>query len=279
MRQRLAIALICAAQAAFSKPAVTLDAVLSLAHDDAEFGGLSALEISGSGFDALAFSDRGQAYRLRLDRSNGRLSSMTATKAPQFSKTGADTEGLAVDGEGGVFISTEGPAGVIHIHGNGMAKTLPEHPDFDALQANSALEALAIDADGALYTLPERSGAEDRPFPLYMYRGEAWTRGPDLPRRDSFLPTGADFGPDGSFYLLERALSPLGFKTRVRRFDLDAPDLGEVTLLETSGGTHGNLEGISVWQDSSGQMRITMVSDDNFLWVQRSELVEYILTE
>ena len=45
-------------------------------------------------------------------------------------------------------------------------------------------------------------------------------------------------------------------------------------VLTTSLMQFHNLEGIAVWVDGQG-IRITMVSDDNFLFVQRSELVEY----
>jgi hypothetical protein len=38
---------------------------------------------------------------------------------------------------------------------------------------------------------------------------------------------------------------------------------------------HGNLEGLAVWQDALGTIRLTMLSDDNFNSFQRSEFVEY----
>lgn len=38
---------------------------------------------------------------------------------------------------------------------------------------------------------------------------------------------------------------------------------------------HDNLEGISVWQDPDGRIRLTMISDDNFMVFQRTEIVEY----
>lgn len=39
-------------------------------------------------------------------------------------------------------------------------------------------------------------------------------------------------------------------------------------------GRHDNLEGLSVWRDAQG-LRLTMVSDDNFMFFQRTEFVEY----
>ena len=97
--------------------------------------------------------------------------------------------------------------------------------------------------------------------------------------RGFLMPVGADFGTDNLFYLLERSVSPLGFRTRVRRFDLSQVDLTEETLLTTGQLSHDNLEGISVWTDQNGATRVTMISDDNFLPILRSEVVEYILHE
>ena len=163
----------------------------------------------------------------------------------------------------------------------GEAAWLPRHPDFRTLQNNSALEALAIDAAGVLYAIPERSGKLDRPFPVYRYQNGQWDRKLSLPRHGQHLVVGADFGPDGKLYLLERHYAKLqGFSTRIRRFTLTAQgfDQGE-TLLETPVGRHDNLEGISVWQDTQGNTRVTLISDDNFRWFQRTEIVEYVVKE
>ncbi|MDA1155104.1 MAG: esterase-like activity of phytase family protein, partial [Proteobacteria bacterium] len=52
----------------------------------------------------------------------------------------------------------------------------------------------------------------------------------------------------------------------------------EEVLLETRLRTHDNLEGISVWQDEQG-LRMTLISDDNYRALQRTEIVEYRLTD
>ena len=100
-----------------------------------------------------------------------------------------------------------------------------------------------------------------------------------MPQRGPFQPTGADIGPDGLLYILERAFTPLGFRSRIRRVDPNSPGVEAQTLITTSPGVHDNLEGISVWQSHSGATCLTLVSDDNFLAIQTSELVEYALTE
>jgi len=75
--------------------------------------------------------------------------------------------------------------------------------------------------------------------------------------------------------VLERDFVGLGFRSRVRRFAMDGTD--EVTLLETGLLKHDNLEGISVWQDHEALV-MTLISDDNFRGLQKTEIVEYLLT-
>jgi hypothetical protein len=53
----------------------------------------------------------------------------------------------------------------------------------------------------------------------------------------------------------------------------------EENLFATGQLSHENLEGISVWTHQKGATRVTMISDDNFLPILSSEVVEYILHE
>ena len=236
------------------------------------FGGLSAIEVSDDGLTALTLSDRGHIFDLTIARdSDGTISDVQVARS-KYRAFKRDTEGLAI-GKGGTFVSFEGPGQVRELGG----KAMPSHPDFKTMSPNSALEALAIDDAGTLYTLPERSGELDKPFPLYAYKNGAWTIAHHIPRDGPFLPVGADFGPDGLFYLLERTFTPLGFRTRIRRFDLIKNTQNPVELLRTYPARHDNLEGLSVWRDTKGNIRLTMVSDDNFLPVLRNEIVEYVL--
>jgi hypothetical protein len=144
------------------------------------------------------------------------------------------------------------------------------------MQTNASLEALAIDSDGTLYTIPERSGGATQPFPVFRLRNGIWDQPFSIPRRGAFLVTGADIGPDGQLYVLERDFLGIGFRSRVRRFDLTGGN--EQILLETRLRQHDNLEGISIWQDDQG-VRMTLISDDNYRAFQRTEIVEYRLTD
>jgi hypothetical protein len=186
-----------------------------------------------------------------------------------------DAEGLAVAADGRIWISFEGSTRVrIEDRGDGLPDLLPAHPDFAAMQGNAGLEALAVAADGTLYAIPERSGRADRPFPVYRFRDGAWDIPFTLPRRGPFLVSGADIGPDGRLYLLERDFAGIGFRSRVRSFDLAGGD--ERLILETGVGLHDNLEGIDVREDAAG-IRLTMISDDNFRFFQRTEIVDYLI--
>ena len=49
-------------------------------------------------------------------------------------------------------------------------------------------------------------------------------------------------------------------------------------LLETRPLQYDNLEGISVWHDGT-DIRVTLISDDNFIFLQRTEIVEYRLRQ
>ncbi len=256
--------------------------------DDPRLGGLSAIEVSDDGSRFVALSDRGAVTEGAFLRDAAGI--ITGIDAPPMRllkgegeaplKAGrSDSEGLAWAADGTVYVSFEGVARVLAYDGiDASARNLPRAPAFRGLQENSSLEALAIAADGRLYTLPERSGREDRPFPVWVHDGD-WSQPFTIPRDGAFLPVAADFGPDGRFYLLERDFRGLGgFASRVRAFDL-APDgfgTGEV-ILQTDPGTHDNLEGLSVWQDAGGNIRLTMVSDDNFKFYLRQEVVEYVI--
>ena len=70
-----------------------------------------------------------------------------------------------------------------------------------------------------------------------------------------------------------------GFSSRVRALTLnqDGYLAGIETVMQSPTGFHDNLEGIAAWADAQGRLRLTMISDDNFLPWQRGEIVEYSL--
>ncbi|WP_386679484.1 esterase-like activity of phytase family protein [Loktanella sp. R86503] len=284
-RLLIAIALLAGCSQAFGQTmasGVTQVGRFIWLNDDPAFGGMSGIEISADGSRFTALSDRSTLWQGTVTRKGGVITAMTPDLVTPLhisdgSKTthhNGDSEGLALGADGTVYVSFEGLARVAaYPDVTGSAVRIPRMAAFDAMQSNASLEALAISADGALYTLPERSGSALQPFPVYRYQDDRWTTAFEISRTGPFLPVGADIGPDGLFYLLERDFTGIGFRSRIRRFDMAGG--GAETLLETRTGVHDNLEGISVWRDSAGAIRMTLIADDNFKFFQTTEVVEY----
>ena len=258
---------------------------------DDRFGGLSAIELSPDGLTFAVVSDHGAFTVGTITRDEqGRITAVHADPLALLSDsdgaplgdTANDSEGLAIAADGTAYISFEGSARVLRYGSlDQPAEALPIQREFPAMQENSALEALAIDADGVLYTLAERSGALTQPFPVYRFIDGSWNSDLRIPRSGTYLPVAADFGPDGKFYLLERQFRGFaGFSSRLRRFSLGDDGFGPPQILiQTPVGLHDNLEGLSVWRDTAGQLRATMVADDNFSPFLRSQIVEYRLPD
>ena len=96
-----------------------------------------------------------------------------------------------------------------------------------------------------------------------------------------FNPTDCAFLPDGDLLVLERGLGLLSFTMQVRRIRASevAPNMrmqGPV-ILAASGADIDNMEGIAVHPGPGGEIRITLISDDNFKDFERSLLLEFAL--
>lgn len=300
MPRRLVVALIAAlaagavwAQSAAPQGPAEVVQVWRWQGSGAAFGGFSGIELDAAGRGLVVLSDRGTIWRGQIARdaaeaitgieiTAGPTALHTSTGAPAEGETG-DSEGLALDADGVAVISFEGVARVSRFPSDGgPAKLLPRPQEFARMQLNSALEALAIAEDGTLYTLPERSGDKARAFPVFRLKPGAaqWDQPFAIPRDGDWLPVGADFGPDGRLYLLERDFwGLLGFLSRVRVFDVAGETIsGGAVVMQSRAGRFDNLEGIAAWRDASGAIRLTLVSDDNFNPLQQTQLVELRLS-
>lgn len=252
-----------------------------------QFGGFSGMVLLPDTAGFVAVTDKGWLAEGRLIREKDGIVGVSDTVfRPLLGRDAAplvgfdsDAEGLARAPDGTLYMSFEGYSRVYLARpGENQTRWIVRHPDFDTLQTNSGLEALAQDPQGRLITLPERSGAWERPFPIYRHDGTDWTQPYTLRRDGQFLPVGADTGPDDRLYLLERHFTGIAFASRVRSFAFTPDGLADERLeLETPPGRHDNLESISVWRDDTGRIRLTMLSDDNFRFFQRTEFVEYAL--
>ncbi|MEL7216515.1 MAG: esterase-like activity of phytase family protein, partial [Pseudomonadota bacterium] len=252
------------------------------------FGGLSGLIVSPDGGSLTAVTDRGQMLEARIERSaQGTLASVAVTRFEDLTDpTGAplarfatDAEGLAQAADGGLFVSFEGRHRIARLpRPFARPRPIPASPAFVAFSSNSGLEALAVDAVGDVYALAEQSA--DR-IPVFRWDGTDWDQPFDIPGDPFFRPTGADFGPRGRLYLLERGFNLLaGFRIRVRRFERVTGGWsdGEIVFLGAP-NAYDNAEGISLWTTAAGEQRLVIVSDNNFQALQRTLLTEFRLQE
>lgn len=231
-----------------------------------EYGGFSGIEVSENGMWFTVIGDKGIIVGGMFERNGQRITGVRSALKNLKNDSGntvsvpeSDSEGLAIGPDGRVFVSFENHHRVsTYPRAGGTAQTLVKHPDFSRLGSNDGLEALAIDADGTLYALPEQPS--NSILPIYRYRDGNWTTPFQIPEVPRYKPVGADFGPDGKLYLLERRFrGALGFKSQIRRFEINGDQISEgELLLRTNTGEHANLEGIALWRDARGSIRVTM---------------------
>ncbi len=255
------------------------------------FGGFSGIDIAEDGTTFVAISDSAAIFSGRLTRDDTGAVVAVEANAPVFplshhglplTEPMDDAEGLALGPDGTIYISFETEDRIAQ-YADGGATWVTEFwpPRFRTFALNAGIEALAIDGSGALYAMPERDGPPGSPIPVFRLIDGTMEQPFTLPRSGDWSQVGADFGPDGRLFLLERDFWPLiGFMSRVRRITIEADSVvADEVLLETSAGVHDNLEGIAVWRDGAGDTHLTMISDDNFLPVQRTEIVDYRVVE
>jgi hypothetical protein len=241
------------------------------------FGGISGIEVFDEGRSFVAVSDRGVMLRGQFVREpGGRMVDVVVDGHEQMLDAEGqplrgrrdDSEGLALAEDGTLYTSFEGLSR-LRAEGN-PPRMLPRDDAFDAFERNAGFEAVAITPGGALLAIPE-DVSDGGDFPVWRFRGGEWDVPFFVTRSGAFLPVGADVGPDGLLYVLERALTGPGFRSRVRVFTTEGG--GGATVFESGTGIYDNLEGISVWDDGAGIV-MTMVSDDNFRFFQQTEIVE-----
>lgn len=270
---------------------------LELSANHPAFGGLSGIVLDEDGLEFVAVTDRGAWISGRFEETAGVLSGLSDVKigpilGPNGQKLAGgtrDTEAVARLG-GDLVVSSER----VHIiqrfswRENGAlarAQIVPIPPAAKRLPANAGLESLAVMPArsayrGALLAFAEHGRGPDEATPGFLIGGPR----PGmlaLILRDGFDPTDIAFLPDGDLLVLERWYSPLrGVKMRVRRIALagiapgarlDGPVLVEADL----GYEIDNMEGLAVHLDRQGRTILTLVSDDNFSFLQRTLVLRF----
>ncbi len=260
-------------------------------------GGWSGIDVSADGTRFWVVTDRGKRTEGTLLRDQeGTLTAIDAPRpvflpglrGPRIGEY-PDAEGIVVDDFGArSFVAFEGFTRLRSYDPDWTrAAWIPDPPDARLYHHNRGFEGVARDSLGRLYTLPERPLQRGAPFPLYRFTKRAWMGQGDwtiatwITSEPGWYAVGADFGPEGQLFVLERRFHGIGFASRVRRFDVvhavpSATLTGQI-VYRSGLGQHGNLEGIGIWRDPEGRLRAVMVSDDNMRAYQRAEMVEVIL--
>jgi len=266
---------------------------------DDSFGGFSGLVMAPDGASFHAVSDEGELYHatVRRDAANRieRIvtdwhSRLLDNKGKPVAGFTSDAEALAPARDGGLYVAYESYTRVNEIHPPDMRPTpLHDFRRFSDRWSNESFESVVERPEGGLIVVSEvageTAGGADAAYPTFLGTAHGgrmqWSPGPGIPGAGGgFGASDAAFGPDGRFYLLERRVSLGGFATRIRRFGWQDGAFGAAeTLLETAPGTLDNMEGISLWTDPGGRTVVSLISDDNFLFLQKTIVVEYELRE
>lgn len=277
---------------------------LTLTSRDPAFGGWSGLRSFDHGRRLLAIGDEGSwlAARLDADALGRPLAIREATIAPLLDENGRplrgkwnrDAESLALWPADGAWQARVGfehhhrilayraasPEGLLAAPG----RPLPIPRDIRDLPANEGLEALANAPDGRLVAIAETASPGATSNPGWIFEGRDVGRF-RLAAHDGFAVTDAVFAPSGDLLALQRRLAWWGRPemrlVRVAARDLVPDRTIEPEVLLTGGGFDeiDNMEGLAVDVAPDGGVILTLMSDDNFFWLQRTVLLRFRLLD
>ena len=236
--------------------------------------GVNVLLLSDHGFIAAARLQRG--YGQRIEGFDLRqVSVLNDENGYPLGGSMRHSEGLSLARDGSFFVAFEEQNRVAHYARLGApAENMGVHRDFSRLRIGRGLEGVAVAPDGRVYAVPERPARATYGFPSYVWSSAGWDGAFRLPMDLNFLPCDAAFGPDGMLYILEREQGGRGYRSQVRRFAVNGEHISAGQwVMRSDYGQFGNLEGISVFRDWNGRIRLLMVADDD-LGARRSELID-----
>jgi hypothetical protein len=260
------------------------------------FGGFSALRIRNDGSRFLALSDRAFWLSGRIFYENGRLAGMTdAFMAPVLDSRGIpsswDTESLAESGDIS-YVGIEGLNQIMRFDygksgflSRGRPIAIP--PGIKDLPDNEGLEALefvpkGFPIAGTLIAISERGLDEAGNIKGFLIEGP-YPGSFSVKRSYDYDISDAALLPNGDLLLLERKYSFLsGVHMRIRRVALGALKPGALVdgpvLIEADMRCQiDDMEALSVFRNPSGEIILTLLSDDNFSPLQRTLLLQFRL--
>ena len=262
---------------------------LNIDRNEKDYGGFSGLVISSEGTEALVVTDKSIFFVLELRRDENdiltgysviRKGRILSSKGEHLNGRNTDSESIVIDENNNYYISFESNHRIMmHAKVEGKGVFIPKHPMFRKLSVNKGIEALAIDNKDRLIAIPEKPPSGISDIPIFRLQNNKWEIIKYVKIKDGFLVTDAEFLPQGLLLILERKFSwTQGFKTRFRLISLNNFDNKKpITVFTSAANQFDNLEGMTLWKDKKGAIRILTVSDDNFHPLQQSEIREFFL--
>ena len=262
---------------------------LNIDKNEKDYGGFSGLVTDNQGSKALLVTDKSFFFVLELHRNEDdnltgfsvlKKGRILSSKGEQLTGRNTDSESIVMDANNNYYISFESNHRIMmHSKVQGRGIFIPKHPMFRKLSVNKGIEALAIDNEDRLIAIPEKPPLGMSDIPIFRLQNNKWEVVRYIKINEDFLVTDAEILPQGLLLMLERKFSwTQGFKTRFRLMSLNNFDKKEpFTIFTSTGNQFDNLEGMALWKDRKGEMRILTVSDDNFHPLQQSEIREFFL--
>ncbi|MBV9348361.1 MAG: esterase-like activity of phytase family protein [Pseudolabrys sp.] len=273
---------------------------LVLRSPNRHFGGYSGLNIAADGATFIAVSDQGTwlsgriLYRdaVPIGIADAEVAlALDAQGRPVKERKWYDLEALAADGDT-LYVAIERVNQILKfdygkdgLSARGQPIAVPAA--FKDLPYNKGIEGLAFAPPGhplagALIAISERGldkAGNIRGFLIGGSQPGQFT----IRRDDEFDISDCALLPRGDLLILERRYSPArGLAIRLRRIAqmqirpeavLDGRTLFEADL----GFQIDNMEGLAVHRGASGETILTMISDDNFSFLQRTLLLQFVL--
>jgi hypothetical protein len=270
---------------------------LQLSSDDPRFGGISSIRVRPDGERLAAVTDEGSWLSARLVHRDGRLAGVEDVEMgpllgpdgkPPEGKDSRDAESLALLKDGSFIVGFERehrlllyPAGTGRP--DGVPVPVPPPPGLEQAPFNGGLETLVALRGGALFALTEYWIERDQIV--------GWTGGPEKWRRlglrfeGALRPSDGAALPRGDVLILERAYNADRGVVDVRIREISRQWIragsalgGRLVAAFAPPVVLDNYEGIAAVQDRKGEVRVYVVSDDNFDHAQqRTLLLEFAL--
>ncbi|MFD0986167.1 esterase-like activity of phytase family protein [Methyloligella solikamskensis] len=275
---------------------------LTLYANSNHFGGYSALAIDPSGDQLIAISDAGTWLRADLDYDGRFLKGLSnAAIGPLLAKDGKplasfsrrDAEAIALkspgtkSGEAYIAFEVDHRIDRYPFDANGFGPPDGSVPLPDnTLNGNAGIEALAFlkagPANGGLLAFSQERHNSSGALVGWIIGGLSPGT---LALEDigDFTITDMTVLPGGDLVMLERRLSlSHGMEMRIRRVPASEIKPGAVlhgeVLLEVQNAFNiDNMEAIGAHEESDGQTVLTIMSDDNFLKLQRTLILQFTL--